>query len=148
MRRSSWNYYGIKLIYQAVITGPPIPERIDENFSDGHTIFEESVMLIRAQSFDHAYAVAERKARENEATYKNPYGQTVEWKLIDAIDCFLIGDEISSGTELYSSMSSEKKEVTPSGYLMQKYQYNLDDYEWNHKQREKDRKIQYIIRHE
>jgi len=148
MQKSSWQYYGVKLIYQAVITGQPIPEHINENYSDTHTFFEESIMLVRAQSFDHAYTIAERKARDNKRTHTNPYGQIVEWKLVDAINCYWIDDKISNGIELFSETSPANKEITPYEYLMQKYRYNLDDYEWNHEQGEQHIRLQWVLRYE
>ena len=148
MRKSAWNYYGVKLIYQAIITGRPIAERIDENYSDTHTFFEESIVLVRAQSFDHAYTIAERKARGNNRTHTNPYGQTVEWKFVDAIDCYWIDDKLTNGTELFSSYAPTKKEITPAEYLMRKYEYNLDDYDWNDEQREKKIRLQTVLRYE
>ena len=148
MRKSSWNYYGVRLIYQAIITGQPIAERIDENYSDTHTFFEESIMLVRAQSFEHAYTIAERKAHDNNDTHINPYGQTVEWKLVDAINCYLIDYELTNGIELFSSYTPIKKEITPAEYLMQKYAYNLDDYNWNEEQREKQIRLQWVLRNE
>lgn len=148
MRRSSWHYYGVKLIFQAIVTGDPIPERIDEYYSDTHTFFEESVVLVRAQSFDHAYTIAERKADDGERTHINPYGQTVEWRLLDAINCYLIDDKITNGIELYSSLSPIKKEVTPSEYLMQKYEYNLEDYDWNTAHRKKRIRLQTVLTYE
>lgn len=54
MSRSVWQYYGVRIIYQAVITGNPLPEPIDEDYTDTHSFFEESIMLVHAQSFDHA----------------------------------------------------------------------------------------------
>ena len=146
--KSSWNYYGVKLIYQLSVTGEPIAERIDEDYSDTHTFFEESVILVRAQSFDHAYKLAERKAHEIEETHINPYGQAVECKLVDAIDCYLIDDKITNGIELYSSITPVKKEMTPAKYLMWKYEYNLEDYEWNHEQRERHIVLQKVLLYE
>jgi len=150
MPKSSWNYYGVKLIYQAVITGRPVTERLDENYTGTHTFFEESIMLVRAQSFEHAYDIAMRKAHGysgNTGTHENPYGQAVEWKLIDAIDCYLIGGELTSGTELYSLYSHVGKEVAPSEYIMQKYKYNLDDPGWNDEQKQKRIRLQHVLRH-
>jgi len=148
MRKSSWNYYGVKLIYQMIITGDPIPERIDEHYSDTYTFFEESIILVRAQSFDHAFKIAERKAHEVEETHINPYGQAVESKLIKVINCYLIDDKITNGIELYSSYSPIKKEITPSEYLMQKYDYNLEDDEWNEKYNERCISLQMALRFE
>lgn len=143
--KSSWSYYGVKLIYQMSVTGNPIPEYIDEDYSDTHTFFEESIILVRAQSFDHAYKVAEREAKEVEETKTNLYGQVVEKKLIDAIDCFLIGDELANRIEIYSSITPAKKEITPGEYLMRKYEYNLEDYDWNTEQIENKIVLQKVL---
>jgi len=145
MSKSAWQYYGVKLIYQAIIIGDPIPERIDEYYSNTHTFFEESVMLVHAQSFDHAYSIAERRARDNEGTHINPYGQTVEWKLMDAINCYWIDDKITNGIELFSSITPTKKEIKPSEYLMHKYEYNLDDYDWNAEHRKERIRLQTVL---
>lgn len=148
MAKSAWQYYAVKLIYQAVIIGEPIPERIDECYSNTHTFFEESIVLVHAQSFEHAYSIAERKARANERTHTNPYGQTVMWKLIDAIDCYWIDDKISNGIELYSSFTPKEKGITPSEYLMRQYGYNMDDYDWNDQQKEKQIRLQTVLTYE
>lgn len=131
MKRSAWQYYGVKLIYQAMIVGDPILERVDEEYSNTHTFFEESVVLVHAQSFDHAYMIAEQKSKDHVEPYRNRYGQTVKYQLVDAIDCFLIGDKIANGMELYSSITPVEKEIASDEYLMQKYQYNLEDYDYN-----------------
>lgn len=147
-RKSSWNYYSIKLIYQMTVTSSPIPERIDEDYSDTHTFFEESIILVRAQSFDHAFKIAEQKAREINGAHINPYEQTVETRLIEAIDCYLIGDEITGGVEVYSSCTPVHKEMTANEYLMRKYDYSLENCEWNKQQREKYINLQKVIRFE
>jgi len=148
MHKSFWNYYGVKLIYHFTVTGQPIAERIDENYSDTHTFFEESVMLVKARSPEHAYKIAEHKANDYVDTYTNLYGQTVKLKLVDAIDCFSIIDDLISGTELYSSILPVKREITPSEYLMQKYEYNVDDYDKNHQRNEKNIQLQTVLGYE
>lgn len=117
MGKSAWQYYGVKLIFQATITGEPIPERIDENYSDTHTFYEESIQLVHAQSFDHAYSIAERMGLEYRDEYVNVYGQTVKWALVEAVNCYLVGDKISNGEEVFSSISPQKRELTPSKYM-------------------------------
>ncbi len=134
MSRSTWKYYSVKLIFQMIVTGEPIPERIDGDYSDRYTFFEESIMLVRAQSFKHAYAVAERNALKFKEPYTNIYGQLVETKLVDAIDCFLVypNDKgFTAGTELYSSISTVEKATSPSEYMLQKYEFSLEDYDLN-----------------
>lgn len=148
MKRSAWQYYGVKIIYQAVVLGDPLPGRIDEEYSNTHTFFEESVILVHAQSFDHAYNMAEERAKGHEQTYRNSYGQTVEWKFIDAIDCFLIDDEIKNYGELYASITPVEKETTPKAYLMSKYAYHLTDYDWNSLQKQRCTGLQKLLTNE
>jgi len=148
MGKSAWQYYGVKLVYQMIITGKPIPVRMDTSFSDTHTFFEESILLVHAQSFEHAYAIAARKARGKEETHRNPYGQTVECKLIDAIDCYLIDNEISNGIECYSSITSIEKGITPNEFLMRAYAYNLNDHGWNTTRNEEQKRLQTVLTYE
>jgi hypothetical protein len=148
MSKSAWQYYGVKLVYQMSITGKPIPARVDTYFSDTHTFFEESIVLVYAQSFEHAYTISERKARKNEEVHLNPYGQTVERKLVDAIDCYLVGDEIGNGVEVYSFITPVKKETESNEYLMRTYEYNLDDYDWNTKRGKEKKRLQTVLTYE
>ena len=145
---SARQWYGVKLLYQSVVSGKPLPERVDGHYSDTHTFFEESVLLIHAKSFAQAYAKAERKAKGYCEVYRNRYGQRVERKLIDAIDCFLIGGELASGTEVYSSIMPVKKSVTPAEYLLGRYQYNLADYEQNASRQKKYARLQRVLTYE
>lgn len=148
MKRSAWNYYGVRIIYQAVITGSPLPERIDENYTNTHTFYEESIMLVHAQSFDHAYTTAQEKLRDNLLTHRNPYGQTVEWKLVDLIDCFLIDNKLTNGIEIYSSITPVEREVTPEEYLMKKYEYSLNSDDWNNTRQQKSIRLQTVLTEE
>jgi len=101
--KSNWDYYGVKIIKQIVVEGEPDPALLDEFYEDDDKqMFEEAVMLIHAQSFDHAYKVAKKKVEEAEKPYPNKYGQQVTWKLVDIVDCFLILNKLASGTEVYS----------------------------------------------
>ena len=38
--KSSWNYYGVMLIFQITVNGGPIPERLDEKYDYTHTYYE------------------------------------------------------------------------------------------------------------
>ncbi|QDZ79282.1 DUF4288 domain-containing protein [Priestia megaterium] len=51
-------WYGVKVLYKYLIVGKPNIEKIDQNYEE-HQIFEESILLIKAQSFDQAYEIAE-----------------------------------------------------------------------------------------
>jgi hypothetical protein len=111
-RKSSWEWYAVKLLYECIITGNPNPETIDKNYTNAHKTYEESIMLVKAQSFEHAYSIAEKKAKEEEIDYLNPYEEKVEWKFVEAIDCFhLFDEELETGTELYSRFFHVPKDV-------------------------------------
>ena len=101
-----------------MIEGEPDPSLIDEFYDDDDKQdFEESIMLVRAQSFDHAYKIAEQKATKCEAPSTNIYGQQVLWKFIDAVDCFIIYDELKTGAEVYSCFHSTHKDTTAEEFI-------------------------------
>jgi hypothetical protein len=63
MKNGTWNWYGVKIIKQIVVEGEPDETLPDEFYEDdGKQQFEESLMLVRAQSFEHAYKVSETNA--------------------------------------------------------------------------------------
>lgn len=117
-KRSSWNYYGVKIIKQILVEGEPNPDLIDEYYEEdcGQT-FEESIVLVRAQSFEHAYKIAIKKSTEFDEPYQNPYGQQVTWKFIDAVDCYLILEELESGVEVYSCFHNTASDVSADEFI-------------------------------
>jgi hypothetical protein len=93
------------LLFESTISGEPNKEKIDENFSSEFKVYEEQIIVVRAQSSDHAYKVADEKAKKNEMTYKNPYDQLVQCRFVDSLNCQrLFDDEIKSGTEINSRL--------------------------------------------
>ena len=119
IRKSAWNWFGVKIVKQIIVQGEPDKNLIDEFYTnDNIKHFEETLVLVRAQSFDHAYKIAETNAKLDDETYPNIYGQIVSWKFIDAVDCFLIGNEIKSGIEVYSCIHST---VNNANEFMEKY---------------------------
>ena len=121
-KESSWNYYGVKLIKHIVVSGEPDKDLIDEFYDEsGEQEFEESVLLIHAQSFDHAYKLAEKRAAEDNIVYKNVYGQQVEWRFIEAVDCFLICDELKSGAEVYSCIYTADPGISADEFLQRQF---------------------------
>jgi hypothetical protein len=104
-KKTSWKYYGVKIIKKIVIEGEPNPDLIDEDYSDNREqLFEESIMLISAQSYEHALKAAEKRAKATEVSYQNKYNEQVIWKLIRVIDCFEIMGTLVSGVEVYSRL--------------------------------------------
>lgn len=109
----------MKIIKQIIVEGEADHKLTDENYAaaDAKQLFEESIMLVRAQSFEHAYKIAEKKSLEYDEPYKNPYGQQVTWKFIEALDCYLIGREVGSGTEVYSCFHDTDPDVTAKEFI-------------------------------
>ena len=71
----------------------------------GEVFFEESIIMLEADSFDDAYEKAEKYAKDNEIdiSYENMYGKHVESKVVSFTDCFSIYDD-EDVIEVYSSM--------------------------------------------
>lgn len=57
-----WEWYAVKVLYECIISGDPAPGTVDENYSNTHKTFEESILLIKAPSVEQAYKIAEREA--------------------------------------------------------------------------------------
>lgn len=115
---NAWQWFSVKLIFEYRINGEPEPDTIDQNYTNTHKTYEESIILIKAQSFDHAYKIAEIKAIDMEMCYTNPYGETVECTFSQAIDCYKIGDEkLCTGVELYSRSLRTPKNVDTEDFL-------------------------------
>ena len=116
--KSNWNFYGVKIIKQIIVEGEPDPNLIDEFYDDDNEqSFEESIMLVRTQSYEHAYKIAEKKTMEHEIPYENKYGQKVLWKFIKAVDCYLILDELVSGAEVYSCFHITHNNETANDFI-------------------------------
>ena len=127
--KSNWKYYGVRIIKQIIVEGEPDPTLIDDKFYDDidEQHFEESIMLVRAQSFEQAYKIAEKKTTKYEEPYQNMYGQKVEWKYIQSVDCYSIGDDLESGTEVYSCFHTTGKNVTANEFIEKWFDSSISD---------------------
>ncbi len=94
--------YAVKLLYKDIVTGMPVESKIDEFYNEITEFFEEQILLVKANSFDEAYEKAENESKAYEDFYTNKYGQMVEHKFFDFVDCFHLFDEITDVTEVYS----------------------------------------------
>ena len=104
-RKSNWEWYAVKLLFESTISGEPNKDKIDEHYDNKFKLYEEQIIVVRAQSFDHAYKKAEVEAKKNEMEYNNPYDQLVQCKFVDSLNCQRLFDkEIKSGTEIYSRL--------------------------------------------
>ncbi|MCL2677428.1 MAG: DUF4288 domain-containing protein [Clostridiales bacterium] len=111
-KESSWKWYAVNLLFESTISGEPNKELIDENFSNEFKLYEERIVVVHAQSPDHAYKLAEIDVKISEMVYKNPYDQTVHKKLAASINCQeLFDSEIKTGTEIYSRLFPEPTDM-------------------------------------
>lgn len=109
------DWYSVKLLYKFIISGDA--DDVDEYFCDDKEIFEETVMLVQADSFDGAYAEAEKRAKENNDTFTNKYHQNVEYKFVESLDCYCIGENIQSGAEVFSNIKDAPKGTSADNYI-------------------------------
>lgn len=123
MKRNSWGWYGVKVLYENIVSGESIKDFIDRNYLTDIRVLEESIIVVRAQSFEHAWKIAENKfIKEAEMTYENPYGETIKHQLVDIIDTFHMFDDPGvSGTEVYSRYLHVPKDVRNEDVLKQFY---------------------------
>ncbi len=104
-RKSSWEWYAVVLLFESTILGEANKDKIDELYSNKFKLYEEQIIVVRAQSSDHAYKKAEAEAIKQEMEYRNLYDQLVQRKFVDSLNCqCLFDDEIRSGTEIYSRL--------------------------------------------
>lgn len=131
MRKSKiikWQWFSVKLIFENIISGKPEPDTIDKNYTNSYRNFEESIIIIKAQSFDQAYKIAEKKARQMELEYTNPYGELVKMKFVQAIDCFSISDEtLSTGAEVYWRHLRVPNDIDVEDFLDKYYSDTIKD---------------------
>jgi len=118
MSKKKWNWYAVKLIYESTVSGEPNQSKIDKNYEDKLKCYEESIMLVKAQSFDHAFKIAEERAIKDEDTHENPYDQTVNHRFVEAINCYwLFDDVLKTGVELYSRFINVPIETDTEEFL-------------------------------
>lgn len=122
-KRNGWGWYGVKVLYENIVSDEPKQEYIDCNYSTEVRTLEESIIVVRAQSFEHAWKIAENKfTKQAEISYENPYGETIKSQLVDIIDTFLLSDDpIESGTEVYSRILHMPKGASNEEIIEQLY---------------------------
>ncbi len=105
-KKKNWDFYAVKIIKQIVTEGEPDSSLVDEFYfmDNEEQVFEESIMLVRVQSINHACKIAETKAKEQEEPYENKYGEQVIWRFLRVADCQMIFDELKTGAEVYSCL--------------------------------------------
>lgn len=80
--------------------------------------YEESVVLLKAESFDEAYEKAEIHAKDVcEYEYVNLYGDQVKTELVDIVDCFQAFDEDNGVREVYSRIMRNRTPMNEEEFI-------------------------------
>lgn len=108
------NMYAVKLLFESVHSGEPHPTKMDEHYEESHnTLFEESIILVKANSIEEAHELGEKIAIHSEESYDNVYGEQVTWKFRKVLHVFELNDtSFETGTELYARFLHVKKNET------------------------------------
>ena len=67
-------------------------------------MYEESVVMFRAQSFAQAWQGAEEMGLRKQITGRNAYGQTIRWRLVKVLDVCPCLERGSECAEVYCRM--------------------------------------------
>jgi hypothetical protein len=125
MHSQTLNWYGVKLLYVNKVVGEPDINLLDHNYIKGYVAYEESVVVIQADTFDSAYQRAEQFAKGNQDDYQNIYGQTIQYRYYDAVDCYLIDEtqelQLQNGLEVYSRLIESNITEDPKAFLGRLY---------------------------
>ncbi len=79
--------------------------------------FEESIIMLKATSFDDAYNKAEEYVQETiPMEWTNQYGQHVLVSVVAYVDCFQIVED-EEVTEVYSSFRINKSKLGQQEYI-------------------------------
>lgn len=116
------NMYAVKLLFESVHSGEPDPTKMDEHYEENHdTLFEESIILVKAHSLKEAHALGEQIAIQSEHTYDNMYGEQITWTFRKLLHVFELDDTpFETGKELYARFLHVKKNETVDT-VVQKY---------------------------
>ena len=96
--------YGAKVIYTYSIG------------DSGRKFYEQSILSVKAYSFDEACEKAEKYAHSCCLDYENPAGERVRTDGFELLDCFLAFDEESDVQELYSCFTRNKTGLDEAAY--------------------------------
>lgn len=98
---ASW--YAVKTLYRFEATGRA--RGADENYDAAATLFEERIVLFRAESFEAAIENAKHEAEQYASNYdhSNAYGQKVRCRYLGEYDAFeMAAEKPGEGVEVYS----------------------------------------------
>ncbi|MDL2417093.1 DUF4288 domain-containing protein [Bacillus tropicus] len=114
--------YAVKLLFESIHSGEPDALKIDEHYEKNHdTLFEESILLVKASSLEEAHALGEQMAIQSEHTYDNMYDEQITWTFRKLLHVFELDDTpFETGKELYARFLQVKKNETVDT-VVQKY---------------------------
>ncbi|CAM3951152.1 DUF4288 domain-containing protein [Bacillus wiedmannii] len=105
------NMYAVKLLFESVHSGEPDPTKVDEHYEENHdTLFEESIILVKANSIEEAHELGEKIAILSEESYDNMYDEQVTCTFRKVLHVFELDDTpFETGKELYARFLHVKK---------------------------------------
>ena len=110
------DFYGVKLLYRYEVCG--------------EVFYEESILKVKANSFDDALAKAARYADDAIITdHINPNGFSVKESVCDIMDCYLIdeSENDSDVQEVYSGIMKNRLDVTDEEFTEQVFDQCSDE---------------------
>ena len=113
---SETHFYGVKLLYRYEVCG--------------EVFYEESILRIKANSFDDALAKAAQYADDAIITdHINPNGFSVKESVYDIMDCYLIdeSENDSDVQEVYSGIMKNRLDVTDEEFTEQVFDQCSDE---------------------
>ncbi len=102
------NVYGVKIIYR--------------NTVENKVVYEESILKIRADSFDEAYALAEKYANEvidARDGEPNRNGELTRVSVAAYVDCFHMQEENDKIEEVFSTFIKNETSLSEEELLKQ-----------------------------
>jgi hypothetical protein len=109
---SQWKWYGVKTLFR--ISSQSEPQGTDEYYDPDFTLVEERVVLVKARSFDEALRKAENEARryENDSPHRNPYGQQVLTRYLQAADAYELAEQPGPYVEVFSRTEEVSRRIS------------------------------------
>ncbi len=96
--------YGLKIFYRIT--------------AGSRVFYEESVVLLQAESFEDAYDKAEAHAKNVcKIDYTNRYGEGVRTELVDIVDTFSVYEEDNGVLEVYSRIMQNKTQLHEDQFI-------------------------------
>jgi len=98
-------WYGVKSLYETTVSAPGSIRKARKR-PTGERLITERIVLVRAQSPEHAILAAEKEAHQHAQVlhYRNCDGHLVKTKYLEACDSFAIHGAPGHCVEVYSSM--------------------------------------------